>query len=191
MQLRLNGSRAHRMPAIAANFRRIPPVIGPTIVGARRLGKRDLAQAREIVATRHFGSHHEGRARSVSAPSAKPSQNTPFRAILAIYDIPLSGEIIARRSAPRPAPLRTAEETTKETPLELFGTIKQVFPSTTFAVELETGQTILAHIAGRLRRHRIKILPGDRVDLEISPYDLTKGRIVYRYRAGEARRSQA
>lgn len=48
---------------------------------------------------------------------------------------------------------------------------------------------ILAHIAGRLRRHRIKILPGDRVDLEISPYDLTKGRIVYRYRAGEARRS--
>jgi translation initiation factor IF-1 len=59
--------------------------------------------------------------------------------------------------------------------LELFGTIKQVFPSTTFAVELENGQTILAHIAGRLRRHRIKILPGDRVDLEMSPYDLTKG----------------
>jgi len=81
-----------------------------------------------------------------------------------------------------------AEETTKEAPLELFGTIKQVFPSTTFAVELENGQTILANIAGRLRRHRIKILPGDRVDLEMSPYDLTKGRIVYRYRAGEARR---
>jgi len=47
----------------------------------------------------------------------------------------------------------------------------------------------LAHIAGRLRRHRIKILPGDRVEIEISPYDLTKGRIVYRYRAGEARRT--
>jgi translation initiation factor IF-1 len=47
----------------------------------------------------------------------------------------------------------------------------------------------LAHIAGRLRRHRIKILPGDRVEIEISPYDLTKGRIVYRYRAGEARRN--
>ena len=48
---------------------------------------------------------------------------------------------------------------------------------------------ILAHIAGRLRRHHIKILPGDRVDVELSPDDLTKGRIVYRYRAGEARRS--
>ena len=80
-------------------------------------------------------------------------------------------------------------ENNKEAPLELFGTIQQVFPSTTFSVELENGHTILAHIAGRLRRHRIKILPGDRVDLEMSPYDLTKGRIVYRYRAGEARRT--
>jgi translation initiation factor IF-1 len=77
----------------------------------------------------------------------------------------------------------------KEAPLELFGTIKQVFPSTTFAVELENGHTVLAHIAGRLRRHRIKLLLGDRVELEMSPYDLTKARIVYRYRAGEARRA--
>ncbi|MGH7707635.1 MAG: translation initiation factor IF-1 [Vulcanimicrobiaceae bacterium] len=94
----------------------------------------------------------------------------------------------SRRSEVRSRP-RPLAEPTKEAPLELFGTIKQVFPSTTFAVELENGMTILAHIAGRLRRHRIKILPGDRVDLEMSPYDLTKGRIVYRYRAGEARRS--
>lgn len=77
---------------------------------------------------------------------------------------------------------------TKEEPLEVVGTVRQVFPSTTFSVELENGVTILAHIAGRLRRHRIKILPGDRVELEMSPYDLTKGRIVYRYRADEARR---
>lgn len=82
-----------------------------------------------------------------------------------------------------------ATQDTKEQPLEVFGTIKQVYPSTTFAVELDNGHTILAHIAGRLRRHRIKILPGDRVDVEISPYDLTKGRIVYRYRAGEPRRT--
>jgi translation initiation factor IF-1 len=99
------------------------------------------------------------------------------------------GVLIARRSFNSTRPPKTTEEPSKEAPLELFGTIKQVFPSTTFAVELENGQTILAHIAGRLRRHRIKILPGDRVDLEMSPYDLTKGRIVYRYRAGEARRS--
>lgn len=76
----------------------------------------------------------------------------------------------------------------KEAPLEVFGTVRQIYPSATFSVELENGHVVLAHIAGRLRRHRIKILLGDRVDLEMSPYDLTKARIVYRYRAGEARR---
>ena len=86
---------------------------------------------------------------------------------------------------------RTASaEPVKEAPLEVFGTVRQIFPSTTFAVELENGHNVLAHLAGRLRRHRIKILLGDRVELEMSPYDLTKGRIVYRYRAGEARRPQ-
>jgi translation initiation factor IF-1 len=94
----------------------------------------------------------------------------------------------ARPSTSNGAP-PAAPDTSKEAPLELFGTIKQVYPSTTFAVELENGHTVLAHIAGRLRRHRIKLLLGDRVELEMSPYDLTKARIVYRYRAGEARRS--
>lgn len=83
---------------------------------------------------------------------------------------------------------RRKPSATKEAPLEVFGTIVQVFPSASFSVELENSHTVLAHIAGRLRRHRIRILPGDRVELEISPYDLTKGRIVYRYRAGEPRR---
>jgi translation initiation factor IF-1 len=104
---------------------------------------------------------------------------------------------LARPSRNRNRPRRTSDngstpqapDTSKEAPLELFGTIKQVFPSTTFAVELENGHTVLAHIAGRLRRHRIKLLLGDRVELEMSPYDLTKARIVYRYRAGEARRA--
>ncbi len=85
---------------------------------------------------------------------------------------------------------KPSQDVQKEAPLEVFGTIKQIFPSTTFAVELENGHTVLAHIAGRLRRHHIKIVLGDRVDLELSPYDLTKGRIVYRYRAGEARKTQ-
>ncbi len=89
-----------------------------------------------------------------------------------------------------PASNGAVTENPKEAPLELFGTIKQVYPSTTFAVELENGHTVLAHIAGRLRRHRIKLLLGDRVELEMSPYDLTKARIVYRYHAGEARRSR-
>jgi translation initiation factor IF-1 len=103
---------------------------------------------------------------------------------------------VARNRSARRAKSTAAKESrglapavpVKEEPLELFGTIKQIFPSTTFAVELENGRTILGHIAGRLRRHHIKLLPGDRVDLEVSPYDLTKGRIVYRYRAGESRR---
>ncbi|HLY02817.1 MAG TPA: translation initiation factor IF-1 [Candidatus Cybelea sp.] len=93
-----------------------------------------------------------------------------------------------RRTGPREAKPSVAANT-KEAPLEVFGSIKQVFPSTTFSVELDNGHVILAHIAGRLRRHRIKILPGDRVEIEVSPYDLTKGRIVYRYRAGEERRT--
>jgi len=90
----------------------------------------------------------------------------------------------ARRASEAPATVYPA----KEEPLEVSGTIRQVFPSTTFSVELENNTTILAHIAGRLRRHHIRILPGDRVDVEISPYDLTKGRITYRYRAGEPKR---
>jgi translation initiation factor IF-1 len=86
-------------------------------------------------------------------------------------------------------PKLATPQNTKEAPLEVIGSIKQVFPSATFSVELDNGHIILGHIAGRLRRHRIRILPGDRVDVELSPYDLTKGRIVYRYRAGEARRT--
>jgi len=101
--------------------------------------------------------------------------------------------VIAQRNRNRNTSERVPKANTpkdnKEAPLEVFGSIRQVFPSTTFSVELDNGHTVLAHIAGRLRRHRIKILPGDRVDVEVSPYDLTKGRIVYRYRAGEARRS--
>jgi translation initiation factor IF-1 len=92
-----------------------------------------------------------------------------------------------RKSGPRqPKP---HSQNIKESPIEVVGSIKQVFPSATFSVELENGHVILAHVAGRMRRHRIRILPGDRVDIELSPYDLTKGRIVYRHRAGEERRT--
>jgi translation initiation factor IF-1 len=85
-------------------------------------------------------------------------------------------------------PQKPSAAPVKEAPLEVFGTVRQIYPSTTFSVELENGHTVLAHLAGRLRRHRIKILLGDRVECEMSPYDLSKARIVYRYRAGESRR---
>jgi translation initiation factor IF-1 len=93
-----------------------------------------------------------------------------------------------RKAEKRQAKAKTSQYT-KESPIEVAGNIKQVFPSATFSVELDNGHIILAHIAGRMRRHRIRILPGDRVDIELSPYDLTKGRIVYRHRAGEDRQA--
>jgi len=68
----------------------------------------------------------------------------------------------------------------KEEPLQVTGTVTESLPNATFRVELENGHKILAHISGKMRMHFIKILPGDKVMLEMSPYDLSKGRIVYR-----------
>ncbi len=68
----------------------------------------------------------------------------------------------------------------KEDILEVEGTVLETLPNTTFKVELDNGHVVLAHISGKLRMHYIKILPGDKVKLEISPYDLDKGRITWR-----------
>lgn len=70
----------------------------------------------------------------------------------------------------------------KEDAIELEGTVLEALPNAMFKVELENGHTILAHISGKMRMHYIKILPGDKVKVEMSPYDLTKGRIVFRYK---------
>jgi translation initiation factor IF-1 len=68
----------------------------------------------------------------------------------------------------------------KEEPLVVEGTIMEQLPNAMFRVELENGHQILAHISGKMRMHYIRILPGDKVSVEISPYDLKRGRIVYR-----------
>ena len=68
----------------------------------------------------------------------------------------------------------------KEDVIELEGTVVETLPNTTFKVELENGHQILAHISGKLRINYIKILPGDKVKVEVSPYDLTRGRITWR-----------
>ena len=68
----------------------------------------------------------------------------------------------------------------KEEAIEVEGTVLEPLPNAMFKVELENGHTVLAHISGKMRMHYIRILPGDKVKLEISPYDLTRGRIVYR-----------
>ncbi len=70
----------------------------------------------------------------------------------------------------------------KEENIEVQGTIVEILPNATFRVELESGQVILAYISGKMRMHFIKILPGDKVTVELSPYDLTKGRITYRFK---------
>ena len=68
----------------------------------------------------------------------------------------------------------------KDDVIEIEGTVVEKLPNATFKVELENGHQVLAHISGKLRTNFIKILPGDKVTLELSPYDLTKGRITWR-----------
>jgi translation initiation factor IF-1 len=70
----------------------------------------------------------------------------------------------------------------KEEALEVEGTVTQALANTRFRVQLETGTEVLAHVAGKMRKNFIRIVPGDRVKVELSPYDLTKGRIVFRER---------
>ncbi|KPJ57951.1 MAG: translation initiation factor IF-1 [Planctomycetes bacterium DG_58] len=70
----------------------------------------------------------------------------------------------------------------KEEPIRVEGVIKEALPNATFKVELENGHQLLAHVSGKIRMHFIRILPGDKVTVEVSPYDLSKGRIVYRSR---------
>ena len=70
----------------------------------------------------------------------------------------------------------------KEEGIQVEGTVIEPLPNAMFRVELEHGHKVLAHISGKMRMHFIKILPGDKVTVELSPYDLTRGRSVYRYK---------
>ncbi len=70
----------------------------------------------------------------------------------------------------------------KEEAIQIEGTVSETLPNAMFRVELENGHKILAHVSGKMRMHFIKILPGDKVTVELSPYDLTRGRIIYRTR---------
>jgi translation initiation factor IF-1 len=70
----------------------------------------------------------------------------------------------------------------KEEIIEVQGTVVEPLPNAMFRVELENGHKILAHISGKMRMNYIKILPGDKVTVELSPYDLTRGRITYRFK---------
>jgi len=73
----------------------------------------------------------------------------------------------------------------KEEKITVEGTIIEALPNTMFKVKLDNGHEVLGYLSGKMRRHYIRILLGDRVKLELSPYDLNKGRITFRYRAGQ------
>ena len=70
----------------------------------------------------------------------------------------------------------------KEEKIEVEGEITEALPSTMFRVEVDGGHSVLATISGKMRKHYIRILPGDKVGVEMSPYDLTRGRIIFRYK---------
>ena len=84
----------------------------------------------------------------------------------------------------RPSPARKVddEQPEKESGIEVQGVVVENLPNTMFKIRLDSGHELLAHISGKIRMHYIKILPGDRVLVELTPYDLTRGRILYRYR---------
>jgi translation initiation factor IF-1 len=77
---------------------------------------------------------------------------------------------------------RTVLAKPKEDAIVLEGTVIEPLPNAMFRVELENGHAVLAHISGKMRMHYIRILPGDRVQVELTPYDLSRGRITYRYK---------
>lgn len=79
----------------------------------------------------------------------------------------------------------------KEALIEMQGTVSQELPDTRFRVMLENGQLVMAYMSGKMRKHRIRILPGDKVTLEMSPYDLTKARINFRHKDENPLRSAA
>ncbi len=88
-----------------------------------------------------------------------------------------------RRERPtRVEPRRSHLPKPKEDAIVLEGTVTEPLPNAMFRVELENGHKVLAHSSGKMRMHRIRILPGDKVQVEITPYDLSRGRITYRYK---------
>ncbi len=93
-----------------------------------------------------------------------------------------------QRTSPRPAARKTpsasaeAVRKTKDDAIEIEGTVIEQLPNTTFRVELPNGHRLLAYMSGKMRKHFIRIILGDRVTVSLSPYDLDRGRIVYRFK---------
>lgn len=87
-----------------------------------------------------------------------------------------------KRFAGQPKKKSAGQTQKKEEAIEVEGTVVEPLPNAMFRVELEAGHKVLAHISGKMRMHFIRILPGDKVIVELSPYDLSRGRIIYRHK---------
>ena len=111
------------------------------------------------------------------------SSATPIASRVGLFadHVPHATEYV-HPAAPRGRPRRPALPKPKEDAIVLEGTIVESLPNAMFRVELENGHKVLAHISGKMRMHYIRILPGDKVQVELTPYDLTRGRITYRYK---------
>jgi translation initiation factor IF-1 len=89
---------------------------------------------------------------------------------------------VARGPRRRKPPREPTQASQKEEAIEAEGVITEALPNVMFRVELENGHEVLGHISGKMRKNYIRIMPGDKVRIELSPYDLSRGRITYRYR---------
>ena len=95
---------------------------------------------------------------------------------------PSLSDVLRSCSTPRGLTGGSALPKPKEDAIVLEGTVTEPLPNAMFRVELENGHKVLAHISGKMRMHYIRILPGDKVQVELTPYDLSRGRITYRYK---------
>ena len=94
--------------------------------------------------------------------------------------VPGGGPFDSRERASLDSPVK--DHVAKEDAIEVEGTVRESLPNTMFRIELQNGHRILAHLSGKMRKHYIRIVPGDRVKVALSPYDLNRGRIIYRER---------
>lgn len=95
---------------------------------------------------------------------------------------PRPGQFRPKPKPKRPPTDETETRQAKADAIEVTGTVVEPLPNAMFRVELENGHIVLAHISGKMRKHFIRILRGDKVTVELSPYDLTRGRVVYRFK---------
>src|SRR6266516_1129955 len=134
------------------------------------------------------GPRAHSRARRVDRAACRPGDPGPSRLTSPVPTATLHRALHVKaglRQCAGPAfsfPPHPGGPMAKEEAIEINGTVEQVLPNTTFRVLLENGHYVLATVAGKMRRFRIRVLAGDRVTLAVSPYDLTRGRITYRYK---------